>query len=179
MLVGYNFLLLDEPTDHFDAASCEELENTLLDYSGSMFIVSHDRYFINDLATRMLLLRPDGICSFVGNYDDFLAYSRSMQASGAGTPVKAEKAAPKVNDYKLTKESASKMRKLETALKKLQEEIEQTEERIANLNELIGGDLNYETLMEKTSELDQLSGYLDILYAKWEAADSELTLLTD
>ena len=71
------------------------------------------------------------------------------------------------------------MRKLETALKKLQEEIEQTEERIANLNELIGGDLDYETLMEKTSELDQLSGYLDILYEKWEAADSELTLLTD
>ena len=126
-----------------------------------------------------MLLRPDGIFSFVGNYDDFLAYSRSMQASGAGTPAKAEKAAPKVNDYKLKKERASKMRKLETALKKLQEEIEQTEERIANLNELIGGDLDYETLMEKTSELDQLSGYLDILYEKWEAADSELTLLTD
>ena len=179
MLGGYNFLLLDEPTNHLDAASREELENTLLDYSGTMFIVSHDRYFINKLATRILLLRPDGIFSFVGNYDDFLAYSRSMQASGAGTPVKAEKAAPKVNDYKLKKERASKMRKLETALKKLQEEIEQTEERIATLNELIGGDLDYETLMEKTSELDQLSGYLDILYEKWEAADSELTLLTD
>mgnify|MGYP000770355023 CR=1 FL=1 len=179
MLGGYNFLLLDEPTNHLDAASREELENTLLDYSGTMFIVSHDRYFINKLATRILLLRPDGIFSFVGNYDDFLAYSRSMQASGAAQPVKAEKAAPKVNDYKLKKERASKMRKLETALKKLQEEIEQTEERIANLNELIGGDLDYETLMEKTSELDQLSGYLDILYEKWEAADSELTLLTD
>lgn len=179
MLGGYNFLLLDEPTNHLDAASREELENTLLDYSGTMFIVSHDRYFINKLATRILLLRPDGIFSFVGNYDDFLAYSRSMQASGAGTPAKAEKAAPKVNDYKLKKERASKMRKLETALKKLQEEIEQTEERIATLNELIGGDLDYETLMEKTSELDQLSGYLDILYEKWEAADSELTLLTD
>lgn len=179
MLGGYNFLLLDEPTNHLDAASREELENTLLDYSGTMFIVSHDRYFINKLATRILLLRPDGIFSFVGNYDDFLAYSRSMQASGAAQPVKAEKAAPKVNDYKLKKERASKMRKLETALKKLQEEIEQTEERIANLNDLIGGDLDYETLMEKTSELDQLSGYLDILYEKWEAADSELTLLTD
>lgn len=179
MLGGYNFLLLDEPTNHLDAASREELENTLLDYSGTMFIVSHDRYFINKLATRILLLRPDGIFSFVGNYDDFLAYSRSMQAPGVDTPAKAEKAAPKVNDYKLKKERASKMRKLETALKKLQEEIEQTEERIANLNELIGGDLDYETLMEKTSELDQLSGYLDILYEKWEAADSELTLLTD
>lgn len=179
MLGGYNFLLLDEPTNHLDTASREELENTLLDYSGTMFIVSHDRYFINKLATRILLLRPDGIFSFVGNYDDFLAYSRSMQASGAAQPVKAEKAAPKVNDYKLKKERASKMRKLETALKKLQEEIEQTEERIANLNDLIGGDLDYETLMEKTSELDQLSGYLDILYEKWEAADSELTLLTD
>ena len=64
-------------------------------------------------------------------------------------------------------------------MKKLQEEIEQTEERIATLNELIGGDLDYETLMEKTSELDQLSGYLDILYDQWDAADSDLTLLTD
>lgn len=179
MLGGYNFLLLDEPTNHLDAASREELEKTLLDYSGTMFIISHDRYFINKLATRILLLRPDGVFSFTGNYDAFLAYSRNMMSADDTAPVKPEKAAPKVNDYKLKKERASQRRRLETELKKLQQEIESTESRIADLNTMIGGDLDYETLMEKTSELDRLSAGLDILYEKWEAADNELTLLSD
>lgn len=178
MLGGYNFLLLDEPTNHLDAASREELENTLLSYSGTMFIVSHDRYFINKLATRILLLRPDGIVSFTGNYDDFLLYYRAPQGNEQASAEKT-KPAQKVNDYKLKKERASKIRRLETTLKKLQEEIESTENRIADLNALIGGNLDYEALMEKTGELDQLSGYLDILYEKWEETDNELTLLSD
>ena len=71
MLGGYNFLLLDEPTNHLDAFSREELENTLLNYSGTMLIVSHDRYFINKLATRIVELTPNGCNNFLGNYDDY------------------------------------------------------------------------------------------------------------
>ncbi|MCC8016245.1 MAG: hypothetical protein LIO43_02400 [Clostridiales bacterium] len=71
MLGQYNFLLLDEPTNHLDTFSREELENTLLNYSGTMLIVSHDRYFINKLATSIIELSPAGINKFSGNYDDY------------------------------------------------------------------------------------------------------------
>ena len=79
MLGGYNFLLLDEPTNHLDAFSREELENTLLNYSGTMLIVSHDRYFINKLATRIVELTPEGCNNFLGNYDDYSEH-RYVQA---------------------------------------------------------------------------------------------------
>ena len=67
MLKGSNFLLLDEPTNHLDASSREELEKTLLDYSGTMLIVSHDRYFINKIADRILLLTNNGVKEYLGN----------------------------------------------------------------------------------------------------------------
>lgn len=72
MLKGSNFLLLDEPTNHLDASSREELEKTLLDYSGTMLIVSHDRYFINKIADRILLLTNNGVKEYLGNYDYYL-----------------------------------------------------------------------------------------------------------
>lgn len=72
MLKGSNFLLLDEPTNHLDASSREELEKTLLDYSGTMLIVSHDRYFINKIADRILLLTNNGVKEYLGNYDYIL-----------------------------------------------------------------------------------------------------------
>ena len=74
-----DILLLDEPTNHLDAFSREELENTLLNYSGTMLIVSHDRYFINKLATRIVELTPEGCNNFLGNYDDYSEH-RYVQA---------------------------------------------------------------------------------------------------
>lgn len=76
MLGGGNFLLLDEPTNHLDTASREALENTLLDYSGTMLIISHDRYFINRLATKIITLLPEGIKEYIGNYDAYLENAR-------------------------------------------------------------------------------------------------------
>ena len=72
MLGGHNLLLLDEPTNHLDAFSREELENTLINYSGTMFIVSHDRYFINKLSSRILELTADGVTEYLGNYDYYI-----------------------------------------------------------------------------------------------------------
>ncbi len=95
MLGGYNFLLLDEPTNHLDAASREELENTLLHYDGTMLIVSHDRYFINKLATRVLELTPNGVQSYTGNYDDYMAHRAVTQQRTAAVKEK-----PKTNSYK-------------------------------------------------------------------------------
>ena len=118
MLGQFNFLLLDEPTNHLDAFSREELENTLLNYSGTMLIVSHDRYFINKLATSIIELTPNGVNTYLGNYDDY-AEKRFV----AEEKTKKEKPV-KVNDYKLKKERASALRKLNTRLSRLEEEIE-------------------------------------------------------
>ena len=171
MLGGYNFLLLDEPTNHLDSASREELENTLLDYRGTMLIVSHDRYFINKLATRIVELKSDETVSFSGNYDYYYEKRTVVEQ------VKETKQKSKTNDYKLKKEIASKTRKLKTSLEKIQTEIESTENRINDLNTELADNLEYEILLEKTAELDKLSNYLEILYDKWDSMDSELTLL--
>ena len=77
MLKGGNFLLLDEPTNHLDSSSREELENTLKEYGGTLLIISHDRYFINKLADRVLVMSPDGVTEYLGNYDYYLERTKS------------------------------------------------------------------------------------------------------
>lgn len=170
MLGGYNFLLLDEPTNHLDAFSREELENTLLDYQGTMLIVSHDRYFINKLATRIVELTPNGCNNFLGNYDDY-SQNRYVQ-----TVEKVKEEKPKVNDYKLKKERQSKLRKLNTLVKRLEEEIENAEEEISETQESLNT-ADYTELMELTARLDELSSHRDSLYAQWEQASEELNEL--
>lgn len=170
MLGGYNFLLLDEPTNHLDAFSREELENTLLDYQGTMLIVSHDRYFINKLATRIVELTPNGCNNYLGNYDDY-AQHRYVQ-----TVEKVKEEKPKVNDYKLKKERQSKLRKLNTLVKRLEEEIENAEEEISETQESLNT-ADYTELMELTARLDELSSHRDSLYAQWEQVSEELNEL--
>lgn len=172
MLGGYNFLLLDEPTNHLDAFSREELENTLLNYSGTMLIVSHDRYFINKLATRIVELTPNGCNNFLGNYDDYNEHRFIAKEE------KQVKEKPKVNDYKLKKERQSNLRKLNTLLKKLEGEIEDTEREIGEFEQKLT-DASYEKLMEYTSKIDSLSTHRDELYEKWEEASLELAELEE
>ena len=172
MLGGYNFLLLDEPTNHLDAFSREELENTLLNYSGTMLIVSHDRYFINKLATRIVELTPNGCNNFLGNYDDYSEHRYVSEVK------KEEKQKPKVNDYKLKKERQSNLRKLNTLLKRLEEEIDETENEIGKYESQLSG-AEYEKLMEYTSKIDELSKKRDVLYEKWENASLELAQLEE
>lgn len=172
MLGGFNFLLLDEPTNHLDAFSREELENTLLNYQGTMLIVSHDRYFINKLATRIVELTPDGCNNYLGNYDDY-AEHRYVQ-----TTEKAKSEKPKVNDYKLKKERQSNLRKLNTRLKKLEQEIENTELEIEETQEKLNS-ANYEELMELTAFLDELTQKRDAFYEAWEQTTLELEELQD
>lgn len=170
MLGGYNFLLLDEPTNHLDAFSREELENTLLNYQGTMLIVSHDRYFINKLATRIVELTPDGCNNFIGNYDDY-AEHRYVQHEEIKVKEK-----PKVNDYKLKKERQSNLRRLNSQLKHLEEDIEKTEEEISSTEEKMSS-APYEELVELTTLLDELSQKRDSLYEQWEQISSELEML--
>ena len=173
MLGQFNFLLLDEPTNHLDAFSREELENTLLNYSGTMLIVSHDRYFINKLATAIVELTPDGVNSYIGNYDDY-AEKRcvSLESEKKEKPVK-------VNDYKLKKERASMLRKLKTRLSRLEDEIEDAEDKAGLLQEELCTNPPYEELLKVTEELDAVNKHKDALYEEWEQLSEELTQLED
>ncbi|MBR4241912.1 MAG: ABC-F family ATP-binding cassette domain-containing protein [Eubacterium sp.] len=171
MLGRFNFLLLDEPTNHLDAFSREELENTLLDYSGTMLIVSHDRYFINKLATRILELGENGITEYIGNYDEYLERKNNLSA-----PVTAEKThkEKKPNEYLMKKERQSALRKAKTRLARCEEEIEEAENETAHIEEKMQS-APYEELMELTKRLDELTAEKERLYSEWETLSEQLT----
>lgn len=175
MLGKFNFLLLDEPTNHLDAFSREELENTLLDYDGTMLVVSHDRYFINKLATRVLELTPNGVNVYLGNYDE---YTEKKNLSSPVTDVKADEKAKKPNEYKLKKERQSQLRKAKTRLAKCEQEIEAAELEIEEINEKLA-DSDYEELIKLTAELEQKTNSRDLLYEEWEQLSELLQELTD
>ncbi|WP_288527746.1 ribosomal protection-like ABC-F family protein [uncultured Eubacterium sp.] len=171
MLGKFNFLLLDEPTNHLDAFSREELENTLLDYSGTMLIVSHDRYFINKLSSRILELTPTGVNEYLGNYDEYIERKNRTASQDV---VEKKETVKKVNDYLLKKERRSQMLKMKNRLAKVEEEIEKTELEIDDINSKLTTS-DYEKLMELTAKLDRKTQYRDILYTEWEELSERLT----
>lgn len=171
MLGKFNFLLLDEPTNHLDAFSREELENTLLDYSGTMLIVSHDRYFINKLSSRILELTPTGVNEYLGNYDEYIERKNRIVSQEV---VEKKETVKKVNDYLLKKERRSQMLKMKNRLAKVEEEIEKTELEIDDINSKLTTS-DYEELMELTAKLDRKTQYRDILYTEWEELSERLT----
>ena len=169
MLRGANLLLLDEPTNHLDAASREELENTLLDYSGTLLIISHDRYFINKLADRVLVLQKDGVKEYLGNYDYYL--ERTKAEKEQAKPAEAKREKPQ-NDYFLKKQQASEERKRQTKLKKAEEEIERLDAAIGEVQALLATAAvaaDYERLLELTAELEALQKEQEQQYLLWES----------
>lgn len=175
MLKGSNFLLLDEPTNHLDASSREELEKTLLDYSGTMLIVSHDRYFINKIADRILLLTNGGVKEYLGNYDYYLERSTAEKQGTVQTESKKDKKEKPQNDYFLQKQKQSEERKRQTKLKKAESEIERLDEEIAKTQELLSSEevaADYEKLMELSKLLEDLQKQQEEQYEIWEELES-------
>ncbi|WP_418547649.1 ABC-F family ATP-binding cassette domain-containing protein [Ruminococcus bromii] len=175
MLKGSNFLLLDEPTNHLDASSREELEKTLLDYSGTMLIVSHDRYFINKIADRILLLTNNGVKEYLGNYDYYLERTTAEKQGVVLTESKKEKKEKPQNDYFLQKQKQSEERKRQTKLKKAEAEIERLDEEIAKAQELLSSEevaADYEKLMELSKLLEDLQKQQEEQYEIWEELES-------
>lgn len=175
MLKGSNFLLLDEPTNHLDASSREELEKTLLDYSGTMLIVSHDRYFINKIADRILLLTNNGVKEYLGNYDYYLERSTAEKQGTVQTESKKDKKEKPQNDYFLQKQKQSEERKRQTKLKKAEAEIERLDEEIAKTQELLSSEevaADYEKLMEFSKLLEDLQKQQEEQYEIWEELES-------
>ena len=168
-----NFLILDEPTNHLDIMSKEILEDALNAYTGTVLYVSHDRYFINKTASRILDLSGKVLTSYLGNYEYYL---EKKEALGTGpSPKENQTAASPVSDTKQTwkaqKELQAAQRKKENELKKCEESIEQFEQRNAEIDLLMSSPqicTNAARLQELNQERETNETTLNELYAKWE-----------
>ena len=169
-------MILDEPTNHLDIGSCEALENALLGYDGTLFVVSHDRYLINKLADKIYYLTPSGTTLYLGNYDAYLEARQKQEAAKAAAEAENENAVPKANTvYKQKKERASEIRKRRAALSKCEREIEAAEAEIDTLNEQLSNPetaSDYEKMMEITNKITEQKALADSLMNDW----TELTL---
>ncbi len=171
MLSGANMLLLDEPTNHLDISSCEALENALLDYDGTLFIISHDRYLINKLADRIYYLTPDGVKEYRGSYDAYtLATENAAQIKQEEKTAKPEK----VNDYKLKKERESERRKLNTKVTRAEAEIEQLDALIGEKTAELTGLTDYQKAMDISTEIEELRAKQEQAMQAWEEASLAL-----
>lgn len=174
MLSEANFLILDEPTNHLDIVSKEILEQALNRYTGTVLFVSHDRYFINKAATRILNLTGETVVNYIGNYDYYLEKCRELTqvyVPGKEETVKSEPESSSKLDWKQQKEAQARQRKLENDRKKTEDAIEQTEQRIQELEEAFA-DSEIATNSVKLQELHQeyaaKQQELEELYEVWE-----------
>ncbi len=169
ILRDVNFLIMDEPTNHLDIQSKEALEAALSDYDGTMFMVSHDRYFINKMADRIIYLDENGIRNFNGDYDYFLEKFKSEKPQ-------EKKKSVQVNDYKLQKQIESQRRKLKTKISRLEDEISKIEEEIDKLNEELNlpeVSADYKKAYEITDKIAELTKNLEDNYRIWEELQEE------
>lgn len=177
MLSEANFLILDEPTNHLDIASKEILEHALNDYTGTLLYVSHDRYFINQTATRILDLVNQKFVNYIGNYDYYLekkeeltaAYTSEVNASDSSSSASA----PSENklSWQEQKEAQAKERKRQNDLRKTEERITALEERDSKIDQLMMKEeifTNSVKCQELAQEKATIAEELEDLYEKWE-----------
>lgn len=174
MLSEANFLILDEPTNHLDITSKEILEQALNSYTGTVFFVSHDRYFINKTATRILNLTGETIVNYIGNYDYYMEKCRELTkvyVTEKDSEVKTETESSNKLDWKQQKEEQAKLRKIENERKKTEEKIESLEAHISELEESFSDEeiaTNSAKLQEVHEEYAKCQQELEVLYEKWE-----------
>lgn len=177
MLSEANFLILDEPTNHLDIASKEILEHALNDYTGTLLYVSHDRYFINQTATRILDLVNQKFVNYIGNYDYYLekkeeltaAYTSEANSSDSSSPAST----PSENklSWQEQKEAQAKERKRQNELRKTEERITALEERDSEIDQLMMEEeifTNSVKCQELAQEKAAIAEELETLYEKWE-----------
>ena len=176
MLSEANFLILDEPTNHLDIVSKEILEHALTHYTGTVLFVSHDRYFINMTATRILDLADKTLTSYIGNYDYYIEKKETMTDF---TSVKATKAEAATEDsesqnkisWKQQKELQAQLRKKQNDLKRIESQIEELEIRDKEIDELLTREdifTNVEEVTKLSTEKETLLAKLESLYEEWE-----------
>lgn len=172
MLSEANFLILDEPTNHLDITSKEILETALNAYEGTVLYVSHDRYFINKTATRILELTQQQFVNYIGNYDYYLEKKELLTPMSAATvSAKTQKASTQKLDWKQQKEAQAILRKRENDLRKCEDKIDILEQKNIALDEEMAKPeiaVNSVRLQEIAKEKEIIETELEVLYAKWE-----------
>ena len=174
-----NFLILDEPTNHLDINSKEVLENALIDFDGTLLFVSHDRYFINRVATKVLEISETGSTLYLGDYDYYvtkkaeleeLARLREVEAA----PQSISPAEADISDYQKQKENQKELRKLTRRIEQIEAELETIEAREAVLHEEMGQTNDASSLMDLQKELDALTHQQEILMEEWEMLSEQV-----
>ena len=174
MLSEANFLILDEPTNHLDIVSKEILEQALNAYTGTVLYVSHDRYFINQTATRILDLTNQAMVNYIGNYDYYLEKKEELTLIYAPqATITATETSPSTAkaDWKQQKEEQARLRKRENELKKTEQEIEKLEQRDKEIDEEMAQpevSVNVAECIRLSKEKADIAQKLEILYEKWE-----------
>ncbi|MDU2559485.1 MAG: ABC-F family ATP-binding cassette domain-containing protein [Streptococcus mitis] len=171
-----NFLILDEPTNHLDIDSKEVLENALIDFDGTLLFVSHDRYFINRVATHVLELSENGSTLYLGDYDYYVekkAEVETSQTEGTSTSNQANEVST-LNDYQAQKESQKEVRKLMRQIESLEAEIEELESQSQAISEQMLETNDAEKLMELQAELDKISHRQEEAMLEWEELSEQV-----
>ncbi|MCD8198279.1 MAG: ABC-F family ATP-binding cassette domain-containing protein [Lachnospiraceae bacterium] len=185
MLSEANFLILDEPTNHLDIVSKEVLEDALNHYTGTVLFVSHDRYFINAVATRVLDLNDQTLTEYLGNYDYYLEKKENM-TNFTGTAAKPGENTPSLSesdaklDWQQQKEEQARLRKIQSDLKRTELRIEELEKRDGEIDALLAREdifTDVAKVTELSSEKEAIRQELDGLYEDWESL-SELADLS-
>ena len=171
-----NFLILDEPTNHLDIDSKEVLENALIDFDGTLLFVSHDRYFINRVATHVLELSENGSTLYLGDYDYYVDKKAEMEVSQTEEASMSNQAkeVSSVNDYQAQKESQKEARKLMRQIENLEAEIEELETQSQAISEQMLETNDAEKLMEFQTELDKISHRQEEAMLEWEELSEQV-----
>ncbi|SUO77057.1 ABC-F family ATP-binding cassette domain-containing protein [Streptococcus pyogenes] len=171
-----NFLVLDEPTNHLDIDSKEVLENALIDFDGTLLFVSHDRYFINRLATKVLEITENGSTLYLGDYDYYLekkAELEELARLAAGETVEETKEAS-ATDYQLQKANQKERRRLTRRYEEIEARLETIEERIGAIQEDMHASNDTAQLIAWQKEWDQLDQEQETLMEEWETIAEQI-----
>lgn len=165
-----NFLILDEPTNHLDIDSKEVLENALIDFDGTLLFVSHDRYFINRVATQVLELSEEGSTLYLGDYDYYLEKKAELEALAAAqaeaVPVSSTEEVTG-NDYHLQKQNQKELRKITRRIEQLEAEMEELDQKIQTITETMHSTNDAADLVQLQSDLDQLTVQQEAVMEEW------------
>ncbi len=175
MLLEANVLILDEPTNHLDLFSKEVLESALVDFEGTLLFISHDRYFLNKMAERIVELTPQGILQFLGNYDEMLEKKQELaelqeETAAAKKDIAKTEGAP-VSNYEMDKQAKKDQRQRQRKLEQLEQSIAELEAEITVLEEkLTEPDVynDYVLVQQLQADIEQKKSELSSCYEAWE-----------